>query len=73
MVTVYTKPNCMQCNFTKKYLTDKEIKFQTIDITESEEALAKVKGMGFQAVPVIVGENEEAFYGFQPDRLAKLV
>lgn len=73
MVTVYTKPNCMQCNFTKKYLTEKEIEFQTIDITESEEALAKVKGMGFQAVPVIVTENEEAFYGFQPDRLAKLV
>ena len=23
MVTVYTKPNCMQCNFTKKYLDDK--------------------------------------------------
>lgn len=73
MVTVYTKPNCMQCNFTKKYLTEKEIEFQTIDVTESEEALAKVKGMGFQAVPVIVTENEEAFYGFQPDRLAKLV
>ncbi|MGK9325959.1 glutaredoxin-like protein NrdH [Aerococcus urinaeequi] len=73
MVTVYTKPNCMQCNFTKKYLTEKKIEFQTIDITESEEALAKVKGMGFQAVPVIVAENEEAFYGFQPDRLAKLV
>ncbi|MFJ8451968.1 glutaredoxin-like protein NrdH [Aerococcus viridans] len=72
MVTVYTKPNCMQCNFTKKYLTEKEIEFQTIDITESEEALAEVKGMGFQAVPVIVAENEEAFYGFQPDRLAKL-
>ncbi len=72
MVTVYTKPNCMQCNFTKKYLTEKEIDFQTIDVTESEEALAKVKGMGFQAVPVIVAENEEAFYGFQPDRLAKL-
>lgn len=72
MVTVYTKPNCMQCNFTKKYLSEKEIEFQTIDITESEEALAKVKGMGFQAVPVIVAENEEAFYGFQPDRLAKL-
>ena len=72
MVTVYTKPNCMQCNFTKKYLTEKEIEYQTIDITESEEALAEVKGMGFQAVPVIVAENEEAFYGFQPDRLAKL-
>ncbi|OYQ66745.1 glutaredoxin-like protein NrdH [Aerococcus sp. 1KP-2016] len=72
MVTVYTKPNCMQCNFTKKYLTEKEIEFQTIDVTESAEALAKVKNMGFQAVPVIVAEDQEAFYGFQPDRLAKL-
>jgi glutaredoxin-like protein NrdH len=62
----------MQCNFTKKYLTEKEIEFQTIDVTESAEALAKVKDMGFQAVPVIVAEDQEAFYGFQPDRLAKL-
>lgn len=72
MVTVYTKPNCMQCKFTKKFLQDKEISFETVDVTESEEALYKVKSLGFQALPVIVADGQEPFYGFRPEMLQAL-
>lgn len=72
-VTVYSKPNCMQCNFTKKWLTEHDIEFNTIDVTQDDLSLSFIKDqLGYQAVPVIVTETED-WYGFQPDKLAKLV
>ena len=70
-VTVYSKPDCMQCNFTKKWLKERNIPYTELNIKEDEEALLKVKEMGFQSVPVIVTEDD-SWYGFQPDKLAEL-
>ena len=71
-VTVYSKPDCMQCNFTKKWLKEQGVPYTELNIKEDQEALLKVKEMGYQAVPVIVTETEN-WYGFQPDKLAELV
>ena len=71
-VTVYSKPDCMQCNFTKKWLKERNIPYTELNVKEDEAALSKIKEMGYQAVPVIVTEIEN-WYGFQPDKLAKLV
>lgn len=71
-VTVYSKHDCMQCNFTKKYLEDKQIAFKEYKVEENEEALHRIKAMGFQSLPVVVIEGEEPFFGFRPERLAKL-
>ncbi|MER2173410.1 MAG: glutaredoxin-like protein NrdH [Carnobacterium sp.] len=72
-IIVYSKPNCMQCNFTKKYLEDKGVSYEVKDIFESEEALNEVKELGFSSVPVISVEGQEAFNGFRPDLLDQLV
>ncbi|EDP67573.1 putative glutaredoxin [Carnobacterium sp. AT7] len=72
-IIVYSKPNCMQCNFTKKYLEDKGVSYEVKDIFESEEALNEVKDLGFSSVPVISVEGQEAFNGFRPDLLDQLV
>lgn len=72
-VVVYSKPNCMQCNFTKKYLDDKGIDYETKDIFDSEEALEEVQKLGFASVPVILAEGLDAFNGFRPDLLDQLV
>lgn len=71
-VTVYSKPNCMQCNFTKKWLKERNVPYTELNVKEDEDVLSKIKEMGYQAVPVIVTESEN-WYGFQPDKLAKLV
>lgn len=73
LVTVYSKPNCMQCNFTKQFLEDNGVPFIVKDIEESEEALAEVKALGFASLPVVVIEGEEPFNGFRPDRLESLI
>ena len=70
--TVYSKPNCMQCTFTKKFLDEKDISYTTYDVYENEKALKTVKDLGFQSLPVVVIDGEKPFFGFRPDLLEKL-
>ena len=72
MITIYSKPNCMACNFSKKYLTDKGVEFEEIDVFKNAEALAMLRDKGFSQMPVVVIDGE--FHtGFQPNILAKVV
>jgi glutaredoxin-like protein NrdH len=72
MITVYTKPSCVQCEQTKKLLTKNGLEFETIDITQDTEAYDKVIAMGFLAAPVVVA-GEDSWAGFQPDKINGLV
>ena len=72
MVTIYSKPNCMACNFTKKYLNDKGVKFKEIDVFKDAEALAMLRDKGFSQMPV-VSMDGELHTGFRPELLAKAV
>lgn len=68
MTTVYTKPACVQCDMTKRMLDKNGIEYKTIDITQDQEALDMIIGMGFQAAPVVITDND-AWAGFQPDKI----
>ena len=72
-ITLYSKPHCMQCNFTKQFFEDNQVPFVIKDVFESEEALEEVKALGFQSLPVIVAEGIEPFFGFRPDILETLI
>ena len=71
MITVYSKPNCMACNFSKKYLEDKGVEFKEINVFEDKEALAMLRDKGYSQMPV-VDVNGEIHTGFQPNVLAKV-
>lgn len=73
MVKVYSKPNCMQCDYTKKFLIEHEVPFTVLDITEDESAYEHVKSLGFSSLPVVEAEGVEPFNGFRPDALMELV
>lgn len=72
MIKVYSKPDCVQCNFTKKYLDDKQIAYEEIDVTQDTKALEHIKSLGFQSLPVIESDQLDPFNGFRPELLAKL-
>lgn len=71
-VIVYSKPNCMQCQFTKKYLESKGIPYEVKDIEQNDKAIDEVKQLGFSSLPVVIAEGIEAFNGFRPDMLNRL-
>lgn len=71
MVTVYTLPSCVQCESTKKYLTNKDVTFEVVDLSKDENAMNLVKTLGYAAAPVVVA-GEAHWSGFRPDMLATL-
>lgn len=75
-VTVYSKPDCVQCTATKKWLDLHKIPYVSFDVSEDEAALEMVKGLGYLQVPVVVvpfnqGETRH-WSGFQPGYLAQI-
>ena len=72
-VTVYTKPNCPSCLFTKQTLDQLGISYQEVDLIESPTALAKIRDeWGFSQAPVVETE-EDVWSGHRPDKLVELV
>lgn len=71
MVTVYTLPSCVQCESTKKYLTNKNVAFEVVDLSEDSAAMDMVKALGYQAAPVVIA-GDDHWSGFRPDQLALL-
>ncbi|RRC92169.1 glutaredoxin-like protein NrdH [Erysipelotrichaceae bacterium OH741_COT-311] len=72
-IIVYSKSNCMQCNFTKKFLKEHNVDFEERDVETSKDALQEVLSLGFQSLPVIVADGYDAFTGFRPDMLDQIV
>lgn len=71
MTTVYTKPACVQCDMTKRYLDKAGVVYETVDITENPEALDMILNMGFSSAPVVMSSAGN-WAGFQPDKLNAL-
>lgn len=70
-VVVYSKPNCVQCVQTKEYLTKLGIEFNSVDVSQDQEAFAKVSGLGYRSVPVVFA-GEDHWSGFQPAKMSSL-
>lgn len=72
MVTIYSKNNCVQCKMTKRFLEQHNVAFKEINLDEQPEFIEHVKNLGFSAAPIVETENE-AFSGFQPNKLKALL
>ena len=68
MTTVYTKPSCVQCDMTKRYMDNNGISYNTVDITEDPAALEMILELGFKSAPVVISEKG-SWAGFQPDKI----
>ena len=71
MVTVYTKPACVQCNATYKALDKHGIEYELVDISVDDEAREYVMALGYLQAPVVVSGSEH-WSGFRPDRIKTL-
>lgn len=72
MVLVYSMPHCPQCDATVKILEENNIQFTKIDMSVDDDALEKVRSMGYRAAPVVVADDSEHWSGFRPDKIKNL-
>jgi len=71
-ITVYTKPSCVQCDATKRLLTKLNLEFDTVDITEDQDAFDMIISKGFKAAPVVNADGDW-WAGFNPEKINGLV
>lgn len=71
MVTVYTKPSCVQCTATYRALDKNGIAYQSVDISQDAEALERLKSLGHMGAPVVESPIGD-WAGFQPDKITEL-
>ncbi|HCQ70541.1 MAG: NrdH-redoxin [Alphaproteobacteria bacterium] len=71
MITVYSKPACIQCTATTREMDRRGIPYSLIDITKDEQAYDKVKKLGYMQAPVVISE-EDHWSGFRPDKIGSL-
>ncbi len=64
-ITVYSKPNCQQCEMTKNLLNSKGAKYLVVDISQDQEAYSRIIELGYRQVPVVVA-GEHHWSGFKP-------
>lgn len=71
MITVYSKPACVQCTATRKALDKSGVEYTVIDISVDDVPRDLVFELGYTSVPVVVA-GDQHWSGFRPDLLAEL-
>ncbi|MFP3014362.1 MAG: glutaredoxin-like protein NrdH [Arsenophonus sp.] len=71
IITVYSKPDCMQCNTTYIALKRKNLFYNVVDLTKDPEALQFIIKLGYQQAPVVIADNKH-WSGFRPDIINQL-
>ena len=70
-ITIYSKPNCVQCTATYRALDKAGLSYETVDISLDAQALEQVKSLGYAQAPVVVA-GADHWSGFRPDKIKTL-
>lgn len=70
-ITVFSKPACVQCTATTRALDARGISYNVIDLTEDQQAMELVTGLGYRQAPVVMA-GEMHWAGFRPDMIGRL-
>ncbi|MBP7007093.1 MAG: glutathione S-transferase N-terminal domain-containing protein [Candidatus Pacebacteria bacterium] len=72
-VIVYSTPTCPYCVYTKKFLKEKGVDFEDVDVSKDHSrGMEMVEKSGQMGVPVIDIEGN-IIVGFQPEVFSKLL
>ena len=70
-ITVWTLPNCVQCNQTKKEFDKLGIQYDVRELNRNPKAVERFKEMGLMAAP-IVETDDRRWSGFRINRIRSL-
>ncbi|KKT76658.1 MAG: hypothetical protein UW72_C0003G0007 [Parcubacteria group bacterium GW2011_GWF2_44_7] len=73
MIKLYSTPTCPYCVTLKKFLEEKKVDFEYIDVSQNEQALKEmIDKSGQMGVPVS-DINGEIVVGFDRDKIMSLL
>ncbi|MCL1800615.1 MAG: glutaredoxin-like protein NrdH [Promicromonosporaceae bacterium] len=68
-ITVYSKPQCPQCDATYRALDKKGLTYSVVDLTQDPLAFEMVQALGYRQAPVVIA-GDKHWAGFRPDQIA---
>lgn len=73
MITIYSTPTCVYCKSLKEYFTEKNIKFQEIDVAADEKELEKMVAISGQMGVPVVDMDGEVVVGFDRQKIDQIL
>ena len=70
-ITVWTKPNCSQCEMTKKQFDKRGIIYQEKRLDKSPKAVERFLELGLLAAPIVETDRKQ-WSGFRLDKINSL-
>lgn len=70
-VTVYTNPNCVQCDMTKRQFDKLGINYTVVDLSKNPKKTAEFKELGYLAAPIVTTDIK-AWSGFKLGKIRSL-
>lgn len=71
-ILIYSLPNCVQCDMTKKQFDKAGVSYTSVDLSEDPVAAELVKSMGFTQAPV-VATDAGSWSGFKLERIKGII
>lgn len=71
-ITLYSKPNCPQCELTKRDMDILGIQYETVDITHNQDKLEKLAKLGYRSAPVVETDTD-VWSGYDQEKIKALV
>lgn len=71
---LYTKPNCVQCTWTKKLLDDPKIgpvPYTEVNVTDpaNKEHDRRLRDLGVMSLPYIETPSGDSWFGFREEKI----
>lgn len=72
-VLIYTLPNCVQCEMTKKQFDNAGVAYELIDLTDHPSTASSLKETyGFTQAPIVITAGD-AWSGFKLERIKGVI
>lgn len=75
-ITVYTQDQCQPCRLTGMKLQQRNIDYTSVRVDLNEDALDRVRALGYTSAPVVVVELGDgatwSWSGYRPSEIEKL-
>ena len=78
MISVYGKPNCVNCESLKRWLTTKKVDYVYKDLEQDQVSLERFQQSGMRTLPIVTvtdekGNETNVFSGFNPNKIMELI
>ena len=68
MTKIYTLPNCVQCDSTKRLMDSLNIDYEVVDLSSDEESYKMILNMGYKQAPIVIS-GDQHWSGFRMEKI----